>query len=57
MLHVAAACLGVAMLVLLAAFVAAAVTTRPGLSSMLAAISAAAIAGAGILYAWREPGA
>jgi hypothetical protein len=47
----------VAIALTLAAFVAASFTASPELGGVLAALSAAAIAAAGILYAWREPGA
>jgi hypothetical protein len=55
-IRIAAAALGIAWLVLLVAFAFAAVTVLPSLGSVVAALAAAAIAGAGILYAWREPG-
>jgi hypothetical protein len=55
-IRLAAAVLGIAWLALLAAFAFAAVTVQPSLGSVVAALSAAAIAGAGFLYAWREPG-
>jgi hypothetical protein len=55
--RVAAAALALALLALFAAFVLAWSTVTPGLSAVVAAIAAAAIAGAGILYAWRQPGA
>jgi hypothetical protein len=57
MLRVAAAAVGVALLLLIAAFVAGSIAAAPHAGSVLAALSAAAIAGAGILYAWREPAA
>jgi hypothetical protein len=47
----------VAFALALAAFGAASVTASPELGGVLAALSAAAIGAAGILYAWREPGA
>ena len=49
------ATLGAAFLALLAAFGYAAISIQPTLSSLVAAAAAAVIAGAGILYAWREP--
>lgn len=54
--QVAAAILGLAVLALLAAFVYAAVTVTPSAESLVAAAAPVVIAGAGILYAWREPG-
>jgi hypothetical protein len=54
--RLAAAAIGVALIVLLAAFAYAAISIQPTLSSLVAAAAAALIAGAGILYAWREPG-
>jgi len=54
--RLAAAAIGVALIVLLAAFAYAATSIQPTLSSLVAAAAAALIAGAGILYAWREPG-
>jgi hypothetical protein len=50
------AVLALAWLVVLVAFVYASVSLRPTLPSIVAAAAAWAIAGAGILYAWREPG-
>jgi hypothetical protein len=43
------------LLVLLVAFGYAAITIQPTLSSLVAAAAAVLIAGAAILYAWREP--
>jgi len=57
MLRVASITLSVAWLVVLAALIYVFTTGTPELSVVLGAISALAIAGAGILYAWREPGA
>jgi hypothetical protein len=51
-----AATLGVALLVLLVAFGYAATTIQPTISSLVAAAAVVLIAGAGILYAWRDPG-
>jgi hypothetical protein len=53
--RIAVAALGVALLVLLVAFGYAAISIQPTLSSVVAAAAAVLIAGAGILYAWREP--
>ena len=55
-MRVTAAILGLAWLVVLAAFGYAAYLVTPGPGSIVAAAALAAIAGAGILYAWREPG-
>jgi predicted Kef-type K+ transport protein len=52
----AAGHVALAWLAVLGAFVYAAVTVQPALSAVVAALAALAIAGAGILYAWREPG-
>ena len=52
----AAITLGVAWLVVLGAFVYAAVTVTPSTSAIVAGAAAFLIAGAGILYAWRDPG-
>ncbi|HKV88185.1 MAG TPA: hypothetical protein VJT78_09335 [Candidatus Dormibacteraeota bacterium] len=54
--RIAAAALGIAVLAILVAFAYAMVTVQPTLASGVAAVAAALIAGAGILYAWREPG-
>jgi hypothetical protein len=54
--RIGAASLGVALLALLAAFGYAAISIQPTLSGLVAAAAAVLIAGAGILYAWREPG-
>lgn len=54
--RVAAATLGIALLVVLVAFGYAAISVQPKLPSLLAAGAAVLIGGAGILYAWREPG-
>jgi hypothetical protein len=53
--RIGAATLGAALVVLLVAFGYAAISIQPSLSSLVAAAAAALIAGAGILYAWREP--
>lgn len=55
-IRVAAAVLGLAWIAILAAFGYAAVTVQPGLSELVAAAALVTIAGAAILYAWREPG-
>ena len=47
---------GVAWLGLLAAFAYAATLQLPSVAGTVAAIAAFLIGGAGILYAWREPG-
>jgi hypothetical protein len=54
--RIGAASLGVVFLALLAAFGYAAISFLPTLSSLVAVAAALLIAGAGILYAWREPG-
>jgi hypothetical protein len=53
--RIAAAALGVALLLILVAFGYAAISVQPTLPSLVAAAAAVLIAGAGILYAWREP--
>lgn len=57
MLRVAAVGAAIAWLLLVAAFGIAATTVTPDLASLLAAVALLAIAAAGFLYAWREPGA
>ncbi len=54
--RIAAAALGVALLALLLAFGYATISVQPTLGSAVAAAAMVLIAGAGILYAWREPG-
>jgi hypothetical protein len=54
--RLAAVPLGIAWLIVLAAFTYAATTAKPNVATIAAAASALLIAGAGILYAWREPG-
>jgi hypothetical protein len=54
--RIAAVALGVAWLGVLAAFAYAATTYKPDTGTLVAAAAALLIAGAGILYAWREPG-
>jgi hypothetical protein len=54
-IRVGAATLGAAFLLVLVAFGYAAALQQPALSSVVAAAAAVLIAGAGILYAWREP--
>lgn len=56
-MRAAAATLGIAWVVLLVAFGYAAILVQPVVWSIVAAAAALLIAGAGILYAWREPGA
>lgn len=55
-LRVAALAIGVSWLVLFGAYAFAAVSVQPAGVSLVAAAGALLIAGAGILYAWREPG-
>jgi hypothetical protein len=55
--RVAAIGAGVAWLLLLAAFGFAATTVDPDVASVVAAAGLVAIAAAGFMYAWREPGA
>ena len=55
-LRVAAAVLGLAWLVLIVAFAYSATTGLPDTGSVVAVVALAAIAGAGFMYAWREPG-
>jgi Trk-type K+ transport system membrane component len=57
MLRVASITLGVVWIVLFGALVYVFTMGNPAIDVVLGAISALAIAGAGILYAWREPGA
>ncbi len=58
MLRVASLTLGVAWIALFGALLLYVLTLgTPEISVVLGAISALAITGAGILYAWREPGA
>ncbi|HKW40879.1 MAG TPA: hypothetical protein VJN39_06500 [Gemmatimonadales bacterium] len=56
MTRVATFVLAVAWLALLAAYGYAAISVTPSLQSAVAAAAVAVIGGAGILYAWREPG-
>jgi hypothetical protein len=56
LVRVAASALGIAWLGVFAAFVYAAYTITPSTGAIAAAAAAFLIAGAGILYAWREPG-
>ena len=56
LLRIAAATLGVAWIVVVAALAYAAISIQPTLSSVVAAAAALLIAAAGFLYAWREPG-
>ena len=55
-MRVAAAVLGLAWAMLIAAFACAASTVTPDTSSIVAAAAAVAIAGAGFLYAWPDSG-
>jgi hypothetical protein len=55
LLRVAAVVLGLAWLAVLAAFGYAAYLITPGTGTLVAAAALVVIAGAGILYAWREP--
>ena len=57
MLRVASITLGLAWIVMFGALVYVFTLGTPAVDVMLGAISARVIAGAGILYAWREPGA
>jgi len=52
----AAAVIGIAWLAVLSAFAFGAISVQPGTESLIAAVALVAIAGAGFLYAWREPG-
>jgi hypothetical protein len=52
-IRVAAVFLGVAVLVLLAAYGYAAFSVQPTLGSVVAAVVVLGIAGSGLLYAWR----
>ena len=57
MLRAASITLSLAWIVMFGALVYVFTLGTPEIEVMLGAISALAIAGAGILYAWREPGA
>jgi hypothetical protein len=52
-LRIAAVALGLAFLLMLAAYGFAAVESRPTLGAIVSALAALAIAGSGLLYAWR----
>ena len=54
--RIAATALGLAWIAVLAAFSYSAVNAAPSTGSLVAAAAAFLIAGAAILYAWREPG-
>jgi len=54
--RVASAAVGLAWLAALVAFVYAASVRQPDIPSVLAAAALVAIAAAGFMYAWREPG-
>ncbi|TMC53043.1 MAG: hypothetical protein E6J20_09800 [Chloroflexi bacterium] len=56
LVQVAAWALGLAWLILLAAYAYSALSVAPTTGALVAALAALLIAGAGILYAWREPG-
>ena len=56
LLRVAAAGIALAWVALLAAFAIAAASVLPDLTNVIAALAVLAIAAAGFLYAWREPG-
>ena len=55
-MRVAAVALGVVWIALVGAFGYAAATVQPTTAGVAAGAGALLIAGAGILYAWREPG-
>ena len=55
-MQIAVAVLGLAWLAVLGAFVYGAVTIKPSVGGVVSAVGTLAIAGAGILYAWRDPG-
>jgi hypothetical protein len=55
-MRIAAATVGGAWLIVLAAFVYAASSVQPGGAGIVAALAALLIGGTAILYAWREPG-
>jgi len=57
MLRTASITLGLAWIAMFGALLYAFTLGTPEIEVVLGAISALAIAGAGILYAWREPGA
>jgi len=50
---VAASSLGLAMALMLAVYGFAAIESRPTLGGVVAALATVAIAGSGLLYAWR----
>jgi hypothetical protein len=52
-LRIAALGLGLAVVLLAAAYGFAAIESRPAAGSVVAALAALAIAGSGLLYAWR----
>jgi hypothetical protein len=52
-IRVAAVALGVAMLILLGGYVVAAAASQPTLGGVVSGLALLAIAGSGLLYAWR----
>jgi hypothetical protein len=52
-IRVAVLALGIAFVLMLAAYGFAAIGSRPTLGGIVAALAALAIAGSGLLYAWR----
>jgi hypothetical protein len=52
-IRVAAVVLGVALVILLAGYVVAAAASQPTLGGVVSALALLAIAGSGLLYAWR----
>jgi hypothetical protein len=56
LMRVASGTLGVAWIVVVAAFAYSAISISPRVSGLVAAAAALLIAAAGFLYAWREPG-
>jgi hypothetical protein len=54
--RIAAAALGLAWLAVLGAFAYASTAINPSTPAIVAAVAGLLIAGAGTLYAWRDPG-
>jgi hypothetical protein len=52
-LRVTVFALGLALMLILGAYAFAAIESRPSLGGVVAALAALAIAGTGLLYAWR----
>jgi hypothetical protein len=52
-MRVAAAALGLALLLLLVGYAVRAATAQPSLGGVISALGLLAIAGSGLLYAWR----